>query len=30
VAGSWWTRIIDLVVATSTEAVIWLGCPSRR
>ena len=25
VAGSWWTRIIDPIVAASTEAVIWLG-----
>ena len=23
--NSWWTRIIDPVVAASTEAVIWLG-----
>lgn len=25
VAGSWWARIIDPVVAASTEAVVWLG-----
>lgn len=23
--SSWWTKVIDPVVASSTEAVIWLG-----
>jgi ubiquinone biosynthesis monooxygenase Coq7 len=24
-ANSWWGRIIDPIVAASTEAVIWMG-----
>jgi ubiquinone biosynthesis monooxygenase Coq7 len=24
-ANSWWVRIVDPIVAASTESVIWLG-----